>query len=126
MPVYCYRKVGSGELVEFYMTPDEMQARSDNGFITLDDGNEAVRDFQAEHAPRKRTRGESWPLESEAMGVHPDQIPEMKRLAKEHGVPTDFTPDGRAILRSRGHRKKFAETFGFWDRNGGYGDPQRR
>ena len=36
------------------------------------------------------------------------------------------TRDGRAIFNSRAHRKRYCESIGMFDRNGGYGDPQRR
>jgi hypothetical protein len=68
-----------------------------------------------------------WPIYSNAAGVHPDQIEEAKALARQHGINTEYTPDGRAIFRDRAHRKKHCQVFGFFDRSGGYGDasPQR-
>ena len=126
MPFYCYRKVGSGELIELEMSMDEVSALPvEDDVTTLPDGTEAMRDVQAEHLAQD-AGGEAWPMLSEAMGVHPSQIPEMRRQAKHRGVPTDFTPDGRVILRNRAHRKKFGEAFRFFDKDGGYGDPQRR
>lgn len=75
-------------------------------------------------ADPNRNRGRAkWPILSDAMGVSPTQVDEMRRLAKERGVNTDFTPDGRAILTGPAHRAAHARAFGFYDRNGGYGDP---
>lgn len=65
-----------------------------------------------------------WPILSDAMGVHPSQIQEAMAFDARHGVPTEYTPDGRPILLDRWHRKRYAEAHGFYDRNGGYGDPQ--
>ena len=67
-----------------------------------------------------------WPMASESLGCHPDQIQESVDYAREKGVPTDFTPDGRPICDSPGHRKRYCEALGYYDRNGGYGDPQRK
>jgi len=71
-------------------------------------------------------RSNCWPMASDAMGVHPDQIAEVMEYDRKHGVPTEYTADGRPILTSREHRKRYAEAHRFFDRNGGYGDPQRR
>lgn len=65
----------------------------------------------------------NWPMYSDALGVHPDQIEEARAHAEACGVPTDFTPDGRAILRSPKHRKLLARTLAMHDRNAGPSDP---
>ena len=67
-----------------------------------------------------------WPLHSEAMGVHPSQADEAAAYSREIGVPTEFDGDGRPIFTSRGHRKRYAEAHGYFDADGGYGDPQKR
>ncbi len=63
-----------------------------------------------------------WPILSEAMGVAPNQVAEAVEYAKANGVPTDYTADGRAILRDRAHRKRFLRMSGYHDRSGGYSD----
>jgi len=80
-----------------------------------------IRDLGAEHKVCKSTTG--WPMYSDAMGVHPDQIPEAVESAKRHGVPTDFLPDGRVEWTSPSHRKNYCRAYGVHDKNGGYGDP---
>lgn len=71
------------------------------------------------------SKSRGWPMLSDAVGVHPDQIPEARRVAREQGVPTDFNEDGRVVFRSRAHRKKYIERCvpGVHDLDGGYGDP---
>lgn len=64
-----------------------------------------------------------WPLHSDAMAVHPEQIGEARADAIKRGVKTDFDSYGRPILTSRGHRRAYARAYGFFDRNGSYGDP---
>lgn len=68
----------------------------------------------------------AWPMKSDALGVLPEQIPEAMEEARRHGVPTEFDPHtGEAILTSPGHRKRYAEMYGIYDRNGGWSDPQQ-
>jgi hypothetical protein len=72
-------------------------------------------------------KGRGWPLVSDAMGVHPKQIAEAIAHGKKIGAPpTEYTPKGQPIFTSQAHRKEFCERHGFYDRNGGYGDPQAR
>lgn len=59
---------------------------------------------------------------SDALGVHPDQVPEAMEHARRHGVPTDFAEDGRAVIRSRAHQKALCKVLGFHNKDGGYGD----
>jgi hypothetical protein len=66
---------------------------------------------------------QSWqPILSDALAVHPDQVAEATLDAKRKGVPTEFMPDGRPILRTRQHRKEYLRAYGFHDNQGGYGD----
>ena len=67
-----------------------------------------------------------WPIHSDAMGVHPSQIPAAQQALRAAGVHTDYDREGRPILTDASHRKRHAEALGFYDRNGGYRDPQRR
>jgi hypothetical protein len=62
------------------------------------------------------------PHASEALAVHPGQVQEAVESAKRMGVPTEFLPDGRPIMRSRAHQKAYLKAYGFKNRDGGYGD----
>jgi len=64
-------------------------------------------------------------MESDAVGVNPTQRIEAMAHAKKIGVPTEFNNEGQAVFTSRMHRKKYCEAIGYFDRNGGYSDPQR-
>lgn len=78
-------------------------------------------------APPRVTHGHArWPIHSDAMAVHPSQVAQAQAALREHGVHTNYDAEGRPILESQSHRKRHAEALGFYDRNGGYGDPQRR
>lgn len=53
------------------------------------------------------------PVYSEAAGVHPDQVPEMRRRFPHH----EFTKDGRMIFRSRAHQKRCLRDIGMIDKD---------
>lgn len=59
----------------------------------------------------------TWPLHSDALGVHPSQIPEAMEQAKRLGVPTNFDPLGRAICTSQAHQDQLAKALGMSDRS---------
>ena len=72
--------------------------------------------------PLDAHRPDCWPMISEAMGVQPEQVSEAASHARSNGVPTDFTPDGRVIVRDRKHRRELLRLYGMHDNQGGYGD----
>jgi hypothetical protein len=57
---------------------------------------------------------------SDTLAVHPNQIKEASDLAKKLGVPTEFLPDGRPIIRSTAHQREYAKKHGFICRNSFY------
>ena len=61
---------------------------------------------------------------SNALGVAPHEVERAKKRSVEAGVPTDFLPDGRAVIRDRSHRRKLARALGMVDYDAGYSDPQ--
>ena len=80
------------------------------------------RDLVAEHKGFKTTAG-NWPMESDAAGLNPDQIPEAMAADRDLGVPTNYNPEtGAAIFTSREHTAKYCKAHGLYDRNAGYGD----
>jgi hypothetical protein len=69
------------------------------------------------------------PIESDALAVHPEQIPEVLERNRRHGVHIDYNREtGAPILRQRGDRTaliKLERSYipqGVIDRDGGYGD----
>lgn len=66
--------------------------------------------------------GLSKPHPSDALSVHPRQVAEAVADAKAKGVPTEFLPDGRPLMRSRAHQKEYIKAYGFHNNDGGYGD----
>ena len=64
-----------------------------------------------------------WPMKSDALAVHPDQIPEAMERNKKHGIEgVSYLKDGRAVLDSRKARQRLMALEGVHDNNGGYGD----
>lgn len=72
------------------------------------------------------TRGQTascWPLKSEGLGCHPEQIPELLERNKRHGVKgVSYDKDGTAVLADRGARRDLMALEGCHDKSGGYGD----
>lgn len=62
------------------------------------------------------------PHPSDALAVHPAQVAEATLNAKIKGVPTEFLPDGRPLMRSRAHQKEYIRAYGFFNKDGGFGD----
>lgn len=64
-----------------------------------------------------------WPMKSEAMAVHPDQIPEALARNKRHGISgVSYDRLGRAVLADRRARRDLMRLEGVHDNQGGYGD----
>ena len=78
------------------------------------------------NARNLNANGRAWPVISAAAGVLPSQIDEAQAHSRQIGIPTDFTPDGDVVFTDAAHRKRYCQAIGLYDRNGGYGDPQRR
>lgn len=127
---YCFRV--DGEVVTVTMTSAEKDKGTlDYDQVVLPDGRIGVRDYAAEAQARKlsgrKNVAPEWPVHSDAAGVHPDDAPAAQAESTRRGVPTEFHPEtGCAIFRSRGHRTKYCRAFGYFDRDGGYRDAQRR
>jgi len=79
------------------------------------------RDYRAEQTGFRNTPG-NWPMVCWAAGGNPEDIPAMRKVDAEHGVPTDYTSDGDPILISPAHKKKYLRAHGLYDRNASYSD----
>jgi hypothetical protein len=120
MPTYIYT-APNGTDHEFVMSVAEMEAAEKNGFM-FHEGQWYKRNLEAEHGPA-RGGCASWPMKSDAAGVHPSQSKEAYEHSVSVGVPTQFDPrTGQAIFTDRSHRKRYLAARGFIDRNAGYGD----
>lgn len=64
------------------------------------------------------------PIASDALAVHPRQVKEAIADSIKKGVPTEFLPDGRPVLRTRQHKKAYTHAYGFFDKAASYSDAQ--
>lgn len=65
----------------------------------------------------KKRLPKGYPIKSVALAVHSTQVKEAMEDAAKKGVPTEFTRDGRPILRDASHRRRYLKAYGFIDRN---------
>lgn len=99
-------------------------------------GGAAHRDFHAEQGGNHNRMGKELYCDHSPYDpgpgaeVHPDQIAEVNAYIKERGfegIHFEPTPDGmagRAVVTSRRGWKKYAESVGTFNKDGGYSDPQ--
>ena len=117
------------EIVELQLTMAEFQKRVKNDIIKLDDGRTA-KVYWGSYATGRRqvgTNPSNYPMVSEAMGVLPSQVKaHMDHLRAMGCGQVNHTKDGAIIFEDKAQRKKVCEALGFFDRNGGYGDPQAK
>jgi len=127
-----FRRLDNNAPVVLYMTHDEWLDQiesipeSQDWCIKLDDGGYARFCRQETDIRRygkfNHTPG-NWPMTSTAAGVAASQVAELTEYDREHGVPTEYTPDGDPIFTGKEHRRKHCALHGMYDRNAGYGDP---
>lgn len=76
-----------------------------------------------EPGPVSSKKGRAWPMLSDALACHPDQVDAMNERNARSGISVTYDrTDGRAIIPDRAERRKLLKREGLHDRNGGYGD----
>lgn len=89
---------------------------------TLSEGLDAFYATQYATPPAEQKAGSSLirfkKLKSDALAVHPDQVPEFHADARKRGFNIDFTPGGRPIFESSRQFRQYAKSYGF--RHKGY------
>lgn len=84
-------------------------------------------DARASGEGKRITPGAAYPYWSDSLGVAPEQIPQFMEADRKAGFATEYNPvTGQLKITDRGFRKRYCQHLGFYDRNGGYGDPQKR
>ena len=117
MPIYCFICDECESTKEFQRTIAKR-----NDLVKCGCGQDMRRDLQAEHGGHRASPG-TYPMESDALGVHPDQIAEQQKFDAAHGVAADFTKEGAVVFRDKKHRREYCRVQGVHDRNAGYSDP---
>lgn len=127
MPRYCYVNKATGQRVERLCPIGQAPQAFRQGAAQF------VRDVGAEvksqvvgvrNGSRFITKPSDGTFRSDALAVHPDQIPEALADAQRRDVKIAFEGDGTAVWKSRRDRKNYCEAYGYHDKDGGYGDPQ--
>lgn len=57
------------------------------------------------------------PVLSDALAVHPAQIPQAMARDKAHGLNVEYLPDGRPILTSQAQKRKMIRSLGYHENN---------
>ncbi len=117
MPLYSYTQYDAekSEFVPNGRTVTRFFSMKEDHPQTISvDGELYKRDVLADHGKVAHKPG-NWPLMSDAAGVVPEQIGEAMSEARKAGIPTDFTPDGKAVFRSPGHRRQYLKHIGLQD-----------
>lgn len=82
----------------------------------VDDKEVSQAEYEAAHTPKEigcpETGNWTTPVLSDAMAVHPKQIKDAMDRDKKAGVPTEYAPDGRPIVRSGDHQRRLAKSLG--------------
>lgn len=109
-----YRIVGHGEKTRYYIGEHQ---------VTKKEFDVALPNKKMAHGGKCSLTGWAKPILSDAMAVHPEQIPEVMERNKKHGIFVEYEGEyGRPILRSRKQRRDLMQISGFHDNNAGYGD----
>lgn len=114
--IYCYRDE-YGHPVEIAMTVAEMERRERPDGTLEHEGRTLRRAQDLEWSGVAVPASKGWPMSSDALAVHPDQVAEFSEDSRKRGVPTDFAPDGRCILTSKAHKDRYMRAYGYHDKN---------
>lgn len=110
MPLYCY------QCEECRCITEEFVHLSEGAPMVVcceKCGGDALRSLTAEHNGAL-SRRQKYPFLCWTAGIHPDQIPEARRMFPDH----EYTPDGDMVFRSMQHRKKCLRDIGMVDLDG--------
>lgn len=117
MPEYHFTNRVTGEPLELFLGMKELrELRQEDGSI-IRDGVVFDRN-KASEMGGGLSSNPKYPIQSDAAGVHPDQIPEMSEHMRKSGVNLNFTSDGRAIFENAAHRRSALRALGMHDRDG--------
>jgi hypothetical protein len=67
-------------------------------------------------------------MKSDELGINPDDRVKHMKADAELGCPIEYDEAGRAVFRSKGQYKRYAESHGFYSchgKGGSYSDPQK-
>ena len=120
MPLYTYSCSDCGKTTEVVGTMQAPQPAT----TQCQCGKDAGRDIGADWRTSRGKLGDVWPIVSDGAAISADMISAYQEFDRKHGVVTEYKPDGRPVLTSRGHRRDYFKAHKIFDRDGGYGDAQ--
>ncbi len=104
-------------------TPDRIEINQATRYF-LDNVEVDEATYRARHPlPESRlggymgARDSAYPYAADSLAVHPSQVAEARAAAEAVGVPTDFTPSGEIIWKSREHQRQYCQATGFINRD---------
>lgn len=113
MPQYCFTSKSTGKTYTVLRTISNRDNPPAPSEVDESDEGPFSRDLTAEQTHSTDQEYDK-PVFSNALGIHPNQIPEATRRFPHH----EYAPDGRMILRSHAQRKRVMKELGFFDRDG--------
>lgn len=114
--IYLYRDP-DGKSVELSMSCAEMMKREKADGTLMHKGVKLRRDIVGEHSSKGLPASKGWPMECDALSIHPSQIKEYMDFDRKMGVPVEYKSDGTVILTSKVHKDKYLKAHGYHDRN---------
>lgn len=111
------------EIEEHERTIQEAQDEYVRQLALIGARSAAARKARGPHFARQTFRGVGslGGVPSDTLAVHPKQVEEAIQFCKDRGVPTDYTPGGRPIIRSAAHQKAHGLIRGGYRPKRGYG-----
>lgn len=112
--IFCYECEGVDAIVERDFPIGQAPATVvDDGLVFRRSYRAEGKNFSVKREDGIRNTGKNiWPIKSDALGCNPNEIATFRKVTKEQGVPTDYTPDGRAIIHSENHKRKLGKLHG--------------
>ena len=110
MPVYVFHCTECEQKTEVVRSADQRNGPCQCEHCGSDS---CVRDFAGEHVASTEQEYQT-PVCSDAMGLHPDEIPAFKRRNPDINVNSE----GQIVLRSHAERQRVMKRLGFFDRDG--------
>jgi hypothetical protein len=123
MPFYIFTHPETGEERQVKMTIAEMMKKTSRVDWSLEiDGVVWRRCIACEHGGHRggRTGKAGWPMTSEAMGTHPDNVKLSIDHFKKEGVRVEYDKTGAMVFDNAAHRRKVLRAANYTDKAGYY------
>lgn len=114
--IYLYRDK-KGNIVEISMPFAEMMKREKPDGTLRHKGKTLRRDIVSEHSTKGLPASKGWPMECDALAVHPSQVKDQMAHDRKMGVNVGYSPEGSVIFENKAQKDKYLKAHGFHDRN---------